>query len=115
MDVGSRGPHPIMHTEDRNACFIWPTLCLSLLHHTSGNTPNYSLGHNTLLTSQFGNPISRLWSPFKTKRTYAFHVFVAQPQLRHSFAASTPFVYLSYIVPSGYNPFTIVHWVTIGL
>src|ERR1700720_1713012 len=44
---------------------------------------NTSLRHNTLLTSQFGNLVSRVWSLFRTIKGLTHFDFTVQPQSRH--------------------------------
>ena len=94
---------------------------VSLLPHSGSVTHLYSQlsdDRQKIMTqsqTQYSTDIP-IWEPCQQslesfqdrKRTYAFRVFAAQPQSRHSFAASTLFVYLSYTVPSGYNTFIIV-------
>ena len=55
-----------------------------------------SLGHNTLLTSKFGNPVSRVWSLFRTiKGLTHFATSRSSHNRVTSFATFNLFIYLS--------------------
>jgi hypothetical protein len=74
--------------------------------------PFPSLGHNTLLTSQFGNPVSRVWSLFRTIKGL-MHFATSRFSHNHS---DHLHLYLCLVYSlCCYNIFTITYWITIGL
>ena len=73
-------------------------------------TKSSSLRHSTLLTSQFGNPVSRVWSLFRTIKGLMH--FVASRFIHNCialFASSDHSIYPLRVVSAANNIFTIIH------